>query len=221
MEGRADSQVLGASVSAYLHSVEAELATIPRSDRRDARAAVEDHLRESIAKGASASEAIRDTGSPRTVAGPYLQAYEDRTGRRAEPPFLTPARVVQLIALALVVAGILVAFLLPGGVSVDGSGRVRSTYLLPQYGPGILVPFLIPLAAAAIPLLAGLWRRTRSHWRLFAVPGALVLTGFAVVASASVGWYFAPAAVAALVAAALPGRPRIAAGDRAVVTAEG
>ncbi|MFE7408045.1 hypothetical protein [Isoptericola sp. NPDC057559] len=124
-----------------------------------------------------------------------------------------PARVAAVVTLVLALAGFVVAALLPvySGSTAEMSGdpvtgaAVRTTEttatLAQVNGPGILVVLALPVVVAALPLLA---RRARGFLAL-RVTTAVLLVLMTLLGALSVGILFAPAAVAAVVAAALPG----------------
>jgi hypothetical protein len=79
--------------------------------------------------------------------------------------------------------------------------------LLEANGPGVLVPMLIPVVLTALPLL----RFVSATRRRLEVISAMLLLVFVVVGALSIGLFYAPSAMAMLIAAALaasvqPGR---------------
>lgn len=68
-------------------------------------------------------------------------------------------------------------------------------------GTDVLLPLLVPVLLAALPLLA----RSAGWRRGLSAAAALILGAFALLGAASVGLFYAPAAVALGVAAAGPG----------------
>lgn len=84
------------------------------------------------------------------------------------------------------------------GMAVEQAKVVRRT-LLEVDGPGVLVPLLIPVILSALPLV----RLASASRRCLAVISAVLLLGFVVVGVLSVGLFYAPSAMAMLVAAAL------------------
>ena len=87
--------------------------------------------------------------------------------------------------------------ILPGEPPVATSSLGRET-LLGVNGPGAATILLIPVLLAALPLIP---RRPGSRRALSAI-GALLLGIFVVLASASIGLFYAPALVALALAAA-------------------
>jgi len=119
------------------------------------------------------------------------------------------------VTLALTLAGFVVAALLPmyaestESTSTDPVTGVEATTttdttatLVQVNGPGVLVVLAVPVAVAVLPLLA---RRVGAFFAL-RVTTAVLLVAMSVLGGLSVGMLFAPAAVVAVVAAALPGR---------------
>ena len=107
------------------------------------------------------------------------------------------------VALALV-ATVLSAFGTTGtsetvGMSSDGTvtHSVAQTTMLQTEGPSILVVLAVPVFLAALPLLV-----PRRHRRVVATLSAAMLGVFVFLAMLSVGIFFVPAFIAAVVAAA-------------------
>lgn len=128
-----------------------------------------------------------------------------------------PARVASVVTLALALAGSLTAALLPvysgsseslttdpaTGETVTSSTESSAT-LAQKNGFGVLLLLAVPVVVAALPLVA----RRSGTLRVLLVTTAVALAAVTVLGALSVGTFFAPAAVAAVVAAALPARRR-------------
>jgi len=118
-----------------------------------------------------------------------------------------PERVRQIIAFALTIAAALVLLLAPFYVEVHltnaGPEQVTTSNLLETAGPSILVPLLIPAALTGLPLLL------KAPARKYAsIVTTAALATFVLIASASIGWFYIPALVAALAALLVPSRSR-------------
>ena len=112
-------------------------------------------------------------------------------------------RVAQLIALALAVAAMVMMVLIPTytGVTMtsDGTEITSRSTLVQENGASVLLVLAIPVALAALPLLA----RGRA-WQPLSIVSATLLLGLVVLGLASIGGFILPAAVAAIVGACLP-----------------
>lgn len=108
-------------------------------------------------------------------------------------------RFFQVVAFALTIAAALVVLLVPGYVEMrltnDGPTQVKTSTLLEVVGPSIFVPLLIPVVLTGLPLLlAG-----RGGNRV-SIATTVALAIFTVIGSASIGWFYLPATVAAFTA---------------------
>jgi len=110
------------------------------------------------------------------------------------------ARVLQGVAFALAIAATLVVFFLPlytSVSSVEGSGIpgtpevTEQLTLLAVNGPGIFVPLLIPVFLTGLPLLV-----RGKPWKGLSIAATVLLGAFAVLGSASIGWFYLPALLA-------------------------
>lgn len=135
----------------------------------------------------------------------------------ARPRYLTTKRVLQLIAVVLVVVANVVLLLVPtyssaSATSSGDSSQVTSTTapvetmqtMLQVVGPRLLVVLAIPLAAALLPL----WARGRA-WIVLSIVSAALLWVFVLLGALSVGLFFLPAALVAVVAACVPSEARL------------
>ncbi|MDQ1595961.1 MAG: hypothetical protein QOH40_2517 [Arthrobacter pascens] len=108
-----------------------------------------------------------------------------------------PKNVRQIIAFSLTVAAAMMVLLVPlySGVKVtnDGPEHVTTSTLLDIVGLPILVPLLIPVALTGLPLLL----RERPQ-KYASVATTVALAIFALLASATIGWFYVPALAAAL-----------------------
>jgi hypothetical protein len=183
----------------YLKSLHRSLAALPRADREELAEGVEGHIRDALTSGdRTVGEVLSDLGPPQEIAAPALEEFERRNGKFRRPSWAVP-RTAQVAALVFVIAATLAALLLPTGVSVtqisDGDKVVETPTLLQMNAPTILIPMAIPFVLTLIPLL------TPPHrWRLISSACAGLLAVFVVIASASIGWLYAPALLAGLVA---------------------
>jgi hypothetical protein len=124
---------------------------------------------------------------------------------------MTPARWAALVALLLAVTAGLFLVFSPAyhGVSesVSSSGVVtsssQSASLIAVKGFGIVFALCVPIALAALGLLAAAGRRRVLVW----VPGAALLC-FVVLTGFSIGLLYLPAAIALLLSAGLMGSSR-------------
>ncbi|WP_345215358.1 hypothetical protein [Georgenia halophila] len=112
-------------------------------------------------------------------------------------------RLVQLGVLALVVAATVTILVMPLYTVESGAAEVTSGRFLEVNGPWAVVGMMVPIAVALLPLFT----RGRA-WQSLSIASAALLTMFVLAAFASIGLFYAPAAVAAIVAACLPEAPR-------------
>ena len=102
-------------------------------------------------------------------------------------------------------AATLAAVLLPAGVSElrssSGEHIIETPTLLQKYSPLILIPLLIPIALAIVPLVF-----SGKTWRASSILCTAALGVFAIIASATLGWYYLPALIVAIIAVCLPQR---------------
>ncbi len=124
---------------------------------------------------------------------------------------ITPSVWAALVALLLTVAaGVFLVFYpayqgVSGGASSSGvvTSSSQSATLIAVNGFGIVVALCVPIALAALGLLAAARRRRVLVW----VPGA-VLLGFVVLTGFTIGLFYLPAAIALLLSAGLTGSSR-------------
>lgn len=107
--------------------------------------------------------------------------------------------VLQIVAFTLTISAALVVLLVPGYMEMrltnDGPEQVKALTLLEAVGPSIFVPLLIPVALTGLPLL--LTGRARNG---ASIATTVALAIFTVVGSASIGWFYLPATIAAFIA---------------------
>lgn len=117
--------------------------------------------------------------------------------------YFSPARVLQVVALTFAVAAALAVLFLPGGVEItktsDGRQYIEEPTLFQTLGPHIFVPLLIPLLLTCAPLLF-----TGRGWKGVSIAATVALAVFSVIGSASIGWFYLPALLAAVAALFLP-----------------
>lgn len=196
----------------YLRTLRGNLWALPQGDQREVIAGIEAHIREGLGAANDDPDRIDDVlgslGTPEEVAQQALDDFEERTGRTAHPKYLTVPRGLQIGVLALVVAATLAALLLPAGISDtqldSGDHIIVATTLLQSNSPIVLIPMTIPLLLAIVPLLA-----RKRGWRAVSIASTALLGVFAVIASATLGWFYLPALLLAVVAVSLPWRGRV------------
>lgn len=114
-------------------------------------------------------------------------------------------RIAQVVTVALSLAATLAILVLPGYVTVsldtDGTEIVSTASVLTVVGPSVLAVLTIPNLFAIAPLLA----RGRALQPV-SIASAVLLAGFGVVSAATLGLYFVPAILGAIVAVFLPPR---------------
>lgn len=138
--------------------------------------------------------------------GPTLHAGS--TGpTKPTPQYFRPKRIVQL--LAAVLAATATAWLLVApvyaGLSEDSMGNRSETRatLLEVNGPQVLVVLAIPVVLACLPLLA-----TGRAWQPVSILATVTLGVVVALGILSIGIFYAPAAMALLVACFLKPRRR-------------
>lgn len=113
--------------------------------------------------------------------------------------------VRQIIAFSLTIAAAIALLLVPIYNTVkltnDGPDEVAASTLLEIVGPYIFVPLLIPVALTGLPLLL---RGPAQNYASVATAVALAI--FALIASATIGWFYVPALAAALASILAPSR---------------
>lgn len=187
------------SAADYLRHLEQCLAAHSASQREEILEDVAGHVQARLEKGQPLSEVLARLGDPEAIAAATDDSATtpgaDRAGRRNRI-----AEVAQAIAIALAAAAALAVITIPGAVVVTrtsgGNQIVRHETLLEQQGPLFLLVLLIPVLLAGYPLLFSHPAR-----RVASLASAIVFTVAAVLASASIGWFFLPAVLAAWLAA--------------------
>jgi hypothetical protein len=122
----------------------------------------------------------------------------DAAQAAAPAPYRTTARVWQFVAFGLACAAAVLLLVLPlyTGTTTTAAGTEDFTAtLLEVNGPDVLVPLLVPVLLTAVPLLVPSGR----------LPGvtiacAALLVFFMALGGTSIGLFYAPAAIAAVVA---------------------
>jgi hypothetical protein len=121
--------------------------------------------------------------------------------------YFTFKRILQILAVGLVLAAVSVVLFVPSyGSATETTGGVQTTEMVTAWevnGPRILLLLVIPVALSLLPVFS-----RSPAWQLLSVLSAALLTTFAVITSLSIGWFFFPAAVIAIIAAFVPVRPR-------------
>jgi uncharacterized membrane protein len=121
--------------------------------------------------------------------------------------YFSPARVLQVVALTFAAAAALAVLFLPGSVEVtqtsDGRQYIEEPTLFQTLGPRIFVTLLIPLLLTCVPLLF-----SGRGWKGVSIAATVGLAVFSVIGSASIGWFYLPALVAAVAALFLSNQKR-------------
>lgn len=192
----------------YVSVVARRLRSLPRKDRREVIDSVASRIRDAVGDGADIHEIVASLADPADTARRAESEYEARTGLAARPPFLTPARAAQIVSLSLAIAATVAVLVLPltveEVVTSNGEHIVRTPTLLETYSTRVLVAVLVPVAITAVPLLVSGWA-----WKPSSIGATVLLGAFAVLASASVGWFYIPAFLAAIIALVLPRRTHL------------
>lgn len=117
---------------------------------------------------------------------------------------------LQIAALAVVITAAIALLVLPTSTSVtsssDGSELTTSQTLLESMGPSVLLILAAPIAMAALPLFS----RGRA-WVALSIASAVLLWLFVILGLLTIGVFFLPGAILALIAACLPVRAPAAA----------
>ncbi|WP_125616998.1 HAAS signaling domain-containing protein [Specibacter cremeus] len=205
-----DGSKTPASAEQYLRALRRELRPLPRSEQCEVLNGIAAHIHETLHKAGheETSKALAALGSPRMIAEQAFDDFESRTGRTARPRYLNAARALQIGAAALAVAATLAALLLPGVVRDtqinSGEHIVETLTLLQTHSAGILIPLAIPIVLTGLPLAV-----IGSRWRATSIACTILLAVFAVIASATVGWFYSPAFIVAIVAVSIPLRSKV------------
>jgi len=194
--GRSDA------MAAWLREVERMTRELPSPYRDEVLAGLQEHLDDARDAGVDEGAALARLGAASEVAADAVRQYRQGTGE-ARPSYLTAKRWVQIIALVLAAAGSLAAALLPSytraTVTSEGLESITSLTLLEVNGPTALIPLAIPVLLAALPLFT-----PRRGWQAASVVSAVLLVLFTAVAMFSLGTFYPPAAIVAIVGACLP-----------------
>lgn len=106
-------------------------------------------------------------------------------------------RILHLASFACVLGATALALFAPMSTTAvttnNGQQFIYTSTLLQSQGASILLPLLIPLAIALIPLVSA-----TKALRTSSIVSAILLMFFAVIASASIGWFYLPAAILAM-----------------------
>ncbi|WP_163544723.1 hypothetical protein [Occultella kanbiaonis] len=129
----------------------------------------------------------------------------DAAQAAAPAPYRTTARVWQFVAFGLAGAACVLLLVMPlyRGTTTTSDGTEEFTATLVEVnGPGVLVALLVPVLLTAVPLLIPSGR----------LPGvtiacAALLVFLMALGGASIGLFYAPAAIAAVVALLVRRRP--------------
>jgi hypothetical protein len=117
---------------------------------------------------------------------------------------------LQIAALAVVITAAIALLVLPTSTSVtsssDGSEVTTSQTLLASMGPSVLLILAAPIAMAALPLFS----RGRA-WVALSIASAVLLWLFVILGLLTIGVFFLPGAILALIAACRPVRAPAAA----------
>jgi len=197
-----DRPVWPEPVSRYLESVRREIASLPAGYRDDVLSGIEAHLTDSLADGLDPSEVMAALGTPDSLAGQAFEQYHQETASR--PAYFTPRRIAQLVAFALMIAGLIFALVFPVSTEFRGDAEgvtevIRHTQLEDR-GPIVFAVGALFLVLAGVPLLlrGRAWRRTSIFLTVvlavFAVAVSMVSTiGVLLAAATAVVALFLPA----------------------------
>lgn len=110
-----------------------------------------------------------------------------------------PKNLRQTVAVSLAIVTSLALLLIPtyarAKLTTGGIEQTRYLTLLEVVGPFVFVPLLIPVALTALPLLL------RGRERIYvSVVTTVALTVFIFIGSASIGYFYVPALIAAVAA---------------------
>lgn len=193
-------------VSRWFAAVELQLRPLPEAYRDDVLTGLREHIIDQFDAGVGAEAILVGLGEPQQVAADAFEQYRQEAGDDTTSGHPGAKTVLQWAAFLLAVAAVGATLFLPGysEVTTTGDGgtvSVTTRTLLDTMGPAAVVLMLIPLALTGIPLLV----RDRSR-RPLSIGLTALLAVFAVLTSASVGWFFLPAALAAIVAMVVPDR---------------
>ncbi|CAM3450254.1 hypothetical protein OCAE111667_10445 [Occultella aeris] len=127
-----------------------------------------------------------------------MSSVADTESTPTRAPYRTTARVWQFVAFGLACAAFVLLLVMPlyTGTTTTPEGTEDFTATLVEVnGPGVLVPLLVPVLLTVVPLLIPSGR----------LPGvtiacAALLVFLMALGGASIGLFYAPAAIAAVVA---------------------
>ncbi|GHD45150.1 DUF1700 domain-containing protein [Mycetocola manganoxydans] len=196
------------AIQRYLRALNSELQRVPNASRETIIDDVRAHVADAVDAGREPDEVLAALGSPKDVARDAREQFGiSADPSRQDNPADRASRMLHRAAVILaVVTAVFVAFILPsyateeGGVSSDSTGSTlqTATGLFEQYGLGVALLPLVPALLALLPLLSGSLRLPVS-WL-----GAVLVTGFSIVAGLSIGGFFVPLALLMWTAVLVP-----------------
>lgn len=190
-------------VREWMRALRRALAPLAPKDRRGIVTQFTSHVEEATTHGTTPREALAELGDPAVVAQQALDDYRDATRRDPRGYFVNVRRVLQFIAAALALGGVIAASLLPSFVTVsqDSSGRqmIETPSLLSAMGTGYLALLAVPLLIACLPLPF----RSRA-WQVTSILSTVVLAVCVGVGIVTLGNYFIPALIVSVASLFFP-----------------
>lgn len=153
------------------------------------------------------AEAVGDVlaalGTPAEAAARVIDEQREATGDDPARYRWGAKRVTQIIAAALTVAATLALLIIPSytSVSEDSTGEetIETVPLLTVVGAWYLVVLALPIVFTIAPLIP-----KHRRWQTISIVSTILLVLFTVIGSLSIGYYYIPASIVAIVALFLP-----------------
>lgn len=195
---------LNATSRLYLDDVKARMWPLPADFRSEILTDLHVHL--AAEHQSTDDESLRrQVGEPAVVASRAFEDYRDQTGRDLTPRYWSRSRALAVAALAatvLAAAALLVLPVYTSVVSVSGSSEpgmleAGGTSLADVNGALVAI-LLVPIGLAVAPVAA-----PPRSLRAVLIACAPLLSAFVVLGMASVGMFFAPAALLLVVSLVL------------------
>jgi len=152
-------------------------------------------------------EAMEDVltalGTPAETAARILDEQREATGNDPARYRWGAKRITQIVAAALTVAATLALLIIPSYTSVSensaGEETIETLPLLAVVGTWYLVVLALPIVFTIAPLIP-----KHRRWQTVSVVSTILLVMFTVIGALSIGYYYIPAAIVAIIAVFLP-----------------
>lgn len=149
--------------------------------------------------GEAMEDVLTALGTPAETAARVLDEQREATGNDPARYRWGAKRITQIVALALTIAATLALLIIPSytSVSEDSTGEetIETLPLLSVVGAWYLIVLALPIVFTIAPLIP-----KHRRWQTVSIVSTILLVLFAMIGSLSIGYYYIPAAIAAIVA---------------------